>query len=461
MSHSRAHFSSSFGFLMVASGSAIGLGNIWGFPTQAANNGGGAFVLVYLLLAFLLAYPALMAELIIGRHSNSNIVTALGTMSQHASINRLGTCLGYLGVITASLILSFYSIVAGWILAKGLQPLATVVGADGLAFWFATESSIRDLVLCFVFSFTTYAIVAQGINRGIESWSKKLMPTLLILLLALIIYVQTQEGASAGLRAYLIPDFARITDPGLLLSAMGQSFFSLSIGVGTMLIYGSYVGKTLAKEQSSRKYHRDSLPRLGATVTLMDSSFSFLAGLLVIPALYVAQTQGLNVTGDKGQLIGGPSVVLQVLPSLFSTMGSWGQYLAISFFTLLSIAAITSTISMLEVPVSVVTEKTRLTRKSATALIAAIIFAGSALIIANFSLLFDATVNLTTRYSEPFMGLVLCLFAGWILHRDKKLLQIRDQQTGLNHTWFWRIWPFYSRFLCPVFIGLMFLQSLR
>lgn len=461
MADSRAHFSSSFGFLMVASGSAIGLGNIWGFPTQAANNGGGAFVLVYLILAFLLAFPALMAELIIGRHSNSNIVTALGSLSPNTRINRLGTVLGYVGVITASLILSFYSIVAGWILAKGLQPLAELLNATQLALWLTTDSSTRDLILCGVFSAATYAIVAQGINKGIESWSKKLMPTLLLLLIALIIYVMNQEGASAGLRAYLVPDFSRISDPALLLSAMGQSFFSLSIGVGTMLIYGSYIGKTLAKEQSARKIHRDNLPRLGATVTLMDSGFSFLAGMLVIPALYVAQSQGLSVAEGDGKLISGPSVVLQVLPSLFNGMGSAGQYVAIAFFTLLSIAAITSSISMLEVPVSVATEKTPLSRTSAATIISLLIFAVSAVIVMNSALLFDAVVNMTTRYSEPFMGLVLCLFAGWILHRDKKLLQIRDQHTDLKLSWFWRIWPFYCRFLCPIFIVLMFVQSLR
>jgi len=461
MTDKRAHFSSSFGFLMVASGSAIGLGNIWGFPTQAANNGGGAFVLAYIVLAFLLAFPALMAELIIGRHANSNIVTALGNLSPHQRINRLGTCLGYVGVITASLILSFYAIVAGWILAKGLQPLATLLGADSVAHWLATDSSSRDLTLCLLFSLLTFVIVAQGINKGIEAWSKKLMPTLLLLLIALIIYVLTQEGASAGLRAYLVPDFSHLTDPQLLLGAMGQSFFSLSIGVGTMLIYGSYIGKTLAKEQSARKVHRDNLPRLGATVTLMDSGFSFLAGLLVIPALYVAQSHGLTVAESSGKLMGGPSVVLQVLPSLFTTMGDVGQYLAIGFFTLLSIAAVTSSISMLEVPVSTVTENTRMTRRHAAALISTLIFAVSALIIANFSVLFEAVVNLTTRYSEPFMGLVLCLFAGWLLHRDKALLQVRDHHTGLQLSWFWRIWPFYARFICPLFIVLMFAQSLR
>jgi len=461
MTQPRAHFSSSFGFLMVASGSAIGLGNIWGFPTQAANNGGAAFVLAYLVLAFLLAFPALMAELIIGRHSNTNIVGALGSLSDTPAVNKLGAALGYLGVLTASLILSFYALVASWMLAHFLEPLALLIGWNELAGWCANDSHARDLILCGLFSAWTIYIVAQGINKGIESWSKKLMPMLLIILLALIGYVFTQEGARQGLRAYLIPDFAHLRDPQLLLRAMGQSFFSLSLGVGTMLIYGSYLGKTLAQEQSPHKQYRDKLPRLGATVTLMDSGFSFLAGLLVVPSLYVAQAQGVSIFGEGGQLLAGPSVVMQVLPSLFATMGAAGNWVATGFFALLCIAAITSSISMLEVPVSVAIEKTQLKRPQAAALIGSAIFAISCLIIFNFNLLFDLIISLTTRYSEPFMGLVLCLFAGWILHRNKKLLQLRDADTGLAQSWFWRIWPFYVRFICPLLIVLMFVQSLR
>ena len=461
MSQARAHFSSSFGFLMVASGSAIGLGNIWGFPTQAANNGGAAFVLAYLVLAFLLAFPALMAELIIGRHSNTNIVNALGSLSDKPAINKLGGALGYLGVITASLILSFYALVAGWMLAHFLEPLALIVGAENFAHWCSTATNQRDLILCGSFSAWTIFIVAQGINKGIESWAKKLMPILLIILIALIIYVFTQAGAPQGLHAYLVPDFSHLRDPQLLLKAMGQSFFSLSLGVGTMLIYGSYLGKTLAQEQSPHKQYRDRLPRLGAIVTLMDSGFSFLAGLLVVPALYVAQAQGLSIFGGDGQLLAGPGIVMQVLPSLFATMGAAGNWVAMGFFALLSIAAITSSISMLEVPVSVAVEKTQLSRRRAAGIIGSLIFLCSCLIIFNFELLFDRVISFSTRYSEPFMGVVLCLFAGWILHRNKKLLQLRDADTGLAQSWFWRIWPFYVRFVCPLLIVAMFVQSLR
>jgi neurotransmitter:Na+ symporter, NSS family len=461
MTNPRAHFSSSFGFIMVASGSAIGLGNIWGFPTQAANNGGGAFVLAYFALAFLLAYPALMAELIIGRHSNTNIVTALGSLSSHSRLNKLGASFGYLGVATASLILSFYAIVAGWMLAKCLGASASIIGAEQAANWLNQESLGRDISLCLIFSAWTCWIVAQGINKGIESWARKLMPMLLVILLALTAYVLTQAGASQGLRAYLLPDFSRLGDSALLLGAMGQSFFSLSLGVGTMLIYGSYLGKTLAREQSLQKQARDKLPRLGAIVTLMDSGFSFLAGLLVVPALYVAQANGLSIFASDHTLIAGPGIVMQVLPSLFATMGAAGQWVTVAFFALLCIAAITSSVSMLEVPVAVVTEKTSLSRTAATLIMSAIIFAMSLVILLNFDPLFNGVVTLSTRYSEPFMGLVLCLFAGWILHRDKKLMQLRDTHSGLALSWFWRLWPFYARLVCPLFIVLMFIQSLR
>lgn len=456
MENTRGHFTSRFGFLMAAAGSAIGLGNIWSFPTQAASNGGGAFVLVYLILAFLLAYPALMAELIIGRHSNANIVTALSQLGgKNRVVRRSGIFVGYYGVLIAALILSFYSIVAGWMLSRLFQPIAGLLGLESLALWFAQESIARDLLSCLIFSALTVWIVARGVSQGIEAWSTRLMPVLAALLLMLIVYVLFQPGAHTGLRHYLLPDFSRLWNPELMLSAMGQAFFSMSLGVGTMLIYGSYLGKVLAKKGPG-----DALPRLGATLTLLDLSFAFCAGLLIIPAMFVAQHQGIAIYGEQGELLAGPGLVFQVLPALFATMGNAGTWITLTFFALLVIASLTSSISMLECPVAVAVEKAGVERTPAALAIGSLVFIISAVVILNFSRLFDLVVAFTTEYSQPLLGVALCLFAGWTLHRNHRLQTIQQdshQPSGL----FWKIWPFYVRFICPTLIILMFIQSLR
>jgi len=449
MSEPRGQFSSKIGFLMAASGSAVGLGNIWGFPTQAASNGGGAFVLAYLVLAFLLAYPALMAELVIGRHARANIVTALDQLGERPATKRLGRAVGYYGVLIAGLILSFYAIVAGWMLAEFGKPVAQLLGWSGAEQWLGGDSLTRNLLVCGIFTSFTVAIIAKGVEDGIEAWSTRLMPLLFIILLGLILYVLVQPGATDGLKTYLIPDFRQLADPGLLLSAMGQAFFSLSLGVGTMLIYGSYLRRD------------DSLPRMGAAVTLLDISIAFTAGLLILPAMYVAQHQGIAIYGDNGELLAGPGLIFQVLPSLFANMGGAGTWLGIAFFALMSIAALTSSISMLEAPVSVVTERTRLKRTGAAWSIGALVFAVSALIIANMATLFDATVSLTTEYSQPLLGIALCLFVGWIMQRNQLLNELKAGHQDIEHSLFWTIWPFYVRVICPLLILLAFIQSLR
>ena len=447
MSAPREQFSSRTGFIMAAAGSAIGLGNIWGFPTQTASNGGGAFVMVYFILAFCLAYPALMAELIIGRHAKSNIVTALQGISTNKLTYFIGSGVGIWGVITASLILAFYAIVAGWMLTYLFESITEMLNWKAASQWLTTFGIERNIISMGVFMLLTMAIIAKGVDSGIEKWSSRLMPMLLTILIGLIIYVMTQDGATEGLKLYLIPDFNHIT-PSLILNAMGQAFFSLSLGVGTMLIYGSYLSK------------QESLPKLGAMVTLVDSSIAFIAGLLIIPAIFVAQKNGVTVFDDKGLLIAGPDLIFQVLPSLFDSMGSIGGFVAFAFFSLMAIAAVTSSISMLEVPVSFITESTSATRHQSTAITGLIIFALSTLILLNFALLFGFVIDLTTVYSQPLLGVMLCVFVGWVWHRDNLLKEIKEGQPDVEQTLFWKIWPNYVRFICPLLILATFLQSI-
>jgi NSS family neurotransmitter:Na+ symporter len=291
LSATRGEFSSRLGFILAAAGSAVGLGNIWGFPTQAASNGGAAFLLVYLILAFCLAFPALMAELIIGRHAKANAVAALSGIANSGTTRLLGATTGIVGIVTASLILSFYAIVAGWMLAFALAPLADLAGMYSTAEWLTGFTLGRNLVFTGIFMFLTIAIICGGVRDGIEKWCTRLMPALIVILVLLIAYVLMQDGAGEGMRAYLVPDFSRVTDPALILSATGQAFFSMSLGVGTMLIYGSYVSD------------REDIVSLGRSVTLFDIGIAVLAGMLIIPAMYVAQHNGVQIYDAGGKLI--------------------------------------------------------------------------------------------------------------------------------------------------------------
>lgn len=440
----RGEFSSKIGFILAAAGSAVGLGNIWGFPTQVADNGGAAFVVVYLFLAFLLAYPVLMAELIIGRASRSNMVNALERITHRKWPRWFGIC----GIFTVSLILSFYAIVGGWMFAYFTDSVLNMVGVTSLTEWLIGFSELRNLVFCAVFMLLTAFIVLGGVKAGIEKWSVRLMPTLILLIVGLIIYVSTLPGAVDGWKAYLVPDFRAVLNPDLLISAMGQAFFSMSLGVGTMLIYGSYMSQS------------ENLPSIGASVALVDIGIAVLAGMLIIPAMYVALANGVQIFSESGALIGGDKLIFTVLPDLFSRMGNVGLLLASVFFALMAIAALTSSISMLEVPVAYLVENKQIKRKKSVWLVALIIFSFSAVIIYNFSALFGLVITLTTEYSQPLLGLFLCLFTGWLWHRNEILNELKNGHENAELSFFWKIWPAYIKYFCPLMIALMFMRSL-
>lgn len=447
-SPSREHFSSRAGFIMAATGSAVRLGNIWGFPTQAANNGGAAFVLVYVIFTVALAYPALMAELLIGRHTRCNMVNALPALSNRRRWQAIGKFAGICGILVSSLILAFYAIVAGWMMANILPLPAASLGLSTVSLWTSEFSPSRNLVFCLIFSVLTFSVIARGVANGIEHWSSRLMPTLLILIVTLTAYVFTQPGALEGLKVYLLPDFSALARPQLLLSAMGQAFFSLSLGVGTMLIYGSYLRA------------QENLPVAGALVAGADTGVALLAGLLIIPATFVAAKQGVVIHNDTGALIAGPDLILQTLPSLFQSLGTGGVLVSVIFFCLMVIAALTSSISMLEVPVAFVIERWRVSRPKAALLTGGVIYLISAVIILNFDSLFGLVIDITTKYSQPLLAGVLCIFAGWVLHRDRLLEEIRSGYANAENRWFWKIWPPYIRFVCPALIAGLFINSL-
>ena len=446
MAAPRGEFSSRFGFLMAASGSAVGLGNIWGFPTNAASNGGAAFLFAYLVLAFALAYPALMAELIIGRYARANAVTALRAISPGDKSRVAALAVGFAGILTVSFILSFYAIVSGWMIAFFFDPLARLLGMDGAAQWLTTDAVLRNSIFVVLFMTVTVFIISAGVKDGIEKWASRLMPSLIAILILLIIYVLTLPGASDGLRAYLVPDFSRLTEPALLVDAMGQAFFSLSLGVGTMLIYGSYISK------------KENLPTTGGLVALLDIGIAVLAGLLILPSMYVALANGVEIFDAEGGLIAGPGLIVSVLPALFNTMGAIGVFVAIAFFLLMTIASLTSSISMLEVPVAYGVEHHGMERRKAAMIIGSIITIISLVIVFNFDPLFDMVVTLTTEVSQPLLGFAFCIFVAWIWRRNDILQEIKQGAPEAEQGLFWKIWPFYVKFICPVAILVVYFQ---
>ncbi|MED5525582.1 MAG: sodium-dependent transporter [Pseudomonadota bacterium] len=441
----RGQFSSRLGFVLAAAGAAVGLGNIWGFPTQAAQHGGGAFLLVYLILVFALAYPVLVAELLIGRHGQANSVRSLMALGQ----KKLAVFTGLAGIFTVCLILSFYAIVAGWLLSYLLGAGLRLGGLDAAAKWSEHFGFVRNTLFTLVFMAMTAFVVSRGVSQGLENWSKRLMPMLFALLLALIGFMLTREGAAEGLARYLTPDLSALGDPALLLSATGQAFFSLGLGVGAMMVYGSYL-----KADSN-------LPKLALSVTLVDTSVAFLAGLLILPAMYAAQNLGVQIHGSDGNLVSSSTLVFDLLPALFAKLGALGPWVALAFFLLMGIAAITSSINILELPVSFVAEETRLSRAQATWLIGAGVSLLALAILWQFDRLFGLVISVSTQYLQPFVGLLLCVFTGWVWHRHRCLEALAEGSSTLATSGALRFWRWYVKWVCPLLIAALLAQSFR
>lgn len=444
-SHSRGQFSSKLGFIMAAAGSAVGLGNVWGFPTKAASNGGAAFLVIYLVMVFALAFPMLVAELTIGRYGQSNPISSLKKIwSKQPAIAAI---FGLIAILTASFILSFYAIIAGWLMGYAVAPSLEFIGLADAATWVTSFSDSRNVVLAVLFSLLTVFVVQKGIADGIEKWSTRLMPLLLALFALMIIYIFTQDGAMEGLKMYLIPDLSHING-GLLVDSMGQAFFSLSLGCGSMMVYGSYLSKDV------------NIPRTAAQVASIDTAIAFTAGLLILPAMYVAKQNGVEIFNEAGQLKSSTDLVFTVLPSMFDTMGGIGILLGLCFFVLMVIAALTSSISMLEVPVSCAQDELNWNRSTATWAIGGVILLVSVIISLNFGALFGLVVDVTTVYLQPLLGAVWAVFVGWIWHRNKLLGEIKQGNPEIADSLFWKIWPWYVRFICPVAILMVFIYPL-
>ena len=434
----RGTWGSRAGFILAASGSAVGLGNIWRFPTQVGQGGGAAFVVVYLACVFLICVPIMMAELAIGRRAQQSPVRSFAKL-------RPGTrwwLVGALGVLTGAGILSFYSVIAGWSVAYiWFTATGAVTGdPDAVGGFFAgfTANAPVNVGLAFLVLAATAGVLLGGVRAGIERVTTLLMPALIALLVLLAVRALTLPGAGAGLAYYLRPDVTQLFDIGVLSGALGQAFFSLSLGMGTMITYGSYLSK------------RDGIAASTVWIVLLDTSIALLAGFVIFPF-------GFSIDGFD-PAASGPGLVFTVLPRLFATLPG-GQLFGAAFFVLLTMAALTSTISLLEVPVSHLVDARRWSRARAVVIVTLIVFAlaiPSALAngaVGVFSQLpglglsfMDLMDTVWNNFSLPIGGLLTAVFVGRVWRVDQAL-----EELLANNAWFpaTGLWSFLMRWVCP------------
>ncbi len=442
--HKRGLWKTRMGFILAASGSAVGLGNVWKFPYITGQNGGGAFVLGYLICIALVGLPIMLAEFTVGRKTHLNPVGAF----QQLKPGTPWVGIGFMGVLAGFLILSFYGVVGGWTLAYVVKSLThsmdqfTSPTEAGTFFSGFIANTGQVILYHALFMGLTMAIVIKGVHGGIEKACDILMPTLVIMLVILMIRALTLDGAMDGLKFYLYPDFSKIT-PQVVLVAMGQAFFSLSLGMGAMLTYGSYLP---AKE---------NLTSATLYVVLFDTLIALLVGMVIFPAVFA---MGLEPTG-------GPGLVFSVLPAVFADM-PFGWIASVIFFGLLAIAALTSAISLLEVVAAYFIDQKKWERKKAVLVMGGVIFAlgiPSGLsegLLKDFKLFgmtfFENIDNIATNYLLPLGGMLTAIFVGWIWGTKPAHQEIERHETPFH----WRAyWEFVIRYVAPVAVAIVFLAQ--
>lgn len=437
-------FVTKLGTIAVTVGSAVGLGNIWRFPFEAGTHGGGVFIFFYLLFTLLLGIPVICSEFILGRSTGCNVMEAY----RFHSPGKYWYFSGYLGIIGAMMILGFYSVVAGWTLYYLGESLGGAMESSRVMLHnqfveFSTDGFLP--LLCTVgFLVINFVVVGLGVTKGIERVSNILMPVLFVLLVVFCINSMMMDKAAEGIRFLFYPDFSKV-EPSTVIAAMGQSFFSLSIGIGTMTTYASYFQPTT---------------RLGRTAVLtavLDMAVAVLAGLIIFPAVF-----SFGFSPEAG-----PALVFEVLPAIFSDLPG-GRIWSILFFFLLFIASLTSTISMAEIPIKFIIEQFRIKRWQATAVTAAIALALGVMCTLSFGPWGELTVfglnifglfdYVASNIILPLGGFIVAVYVGWFL--DKKI--IREQMTNFGSVKFplTGMLRFCLRYIAPAGILLVFLNSI-
>jgi NSS family neurotransmitter:Na+ symporter len=441
MAPQREHWASRFGFVLAAAGSAIGLGNIWRFPYKCGEYGGGAFLAVYLGAVLIVGLPVLIAEVIIGRSAQKNPVGAF----RELRASRLWPLVGWLGILAGFIILSYYSVVGGWILNY-----ITVSAATGFQSGLAAEqfqafmsSPVQQVMWHGLFMMLTILIVRGGIKSGIERWTKVLMPALFVILIVLMVMALMSPGAGKALRFLLRPDFSQMNRAGCL-EALGSAFFSLSLGMGAMLTYGSYLDKTT------------NISSAALEITALDTFFSIMAGLMIFPIVF---SYGVDPAA-------GPGLFFVTLPEIFAQMPG-GRVCGFFFFVLVAFAALTSAISLLEVVVSFFIDELGWSRKKADYILGAFIFVcgipsalsfnvWSGLTLMGDKNIFDLLDGFATNILLPLGGLGIAVFAGWVLTHGEKEAEIKHVENAFH---FYDIWHVLIKYVTPVALFIVLLYT--
>ena len=441
----RDGFGSKLGIIAAAAGSAVGLGNICRFPCELGENGGAAFLLVYLAVVILLGIPVMLSELVIGRRSQSNAVGAFKKLAPHSK----WSVIGYLGVLCSLLIFASYSVIAGWTLEYIFKAATNSFKGENLAlieqdFKNFHNTGWLNVLLQAVFIFLTGFVVFKGVQNGIEKYSKILMPLLLVILVVLAIRSITLPGAEKGLSFLFRPDFSKITGH-TFIDALGQGLFSLSLGIGALITYGSYVNKN------------DNLTSTAFSVIISDTLVALLAGLVIFPAAFT-----FGVKPEAGM-----DLVFSTLPMLFNQMAG-GYWFCFIFFILLAIAGLTSTIAMLEVIVAYLSEELHWSRKKATVIAsAATMFIG---VFASLSLMehtpfkidgfaFNDLLDfLTSNILLPVGGLLTVIFLGWRLGKAEFFDEVTNE--GKQKSPLKQIIFFIIRYIAPLAVAVILIAGL-
>ncbi len=435
----RGNWATKFGFVLAAVGSAVGLGNMWKFPYITGVYGGGAFVLVYLVCILIVGVPIMVAELMIGKRTQRNPV---GAFQELAGKKSSWKYVGWLGVISGFLILSFYSVVAGWSMAYIFKAIAGFSGSvSDIKSQFTSLKTNPGMSILWhtIFMGLTIGIVSGGIKRGIERWSKILMPTLIVILLGLTFHgLFFTDGGIKALAFLFKPDFSKLSADGIL-SALGHCFFTLSLGMGAMITYGSYLKK------------RVNILRSALTICFLDTFIALLAGTAIFSVVFQYKMKA-------GEGLG---LIFETLPVLFAKTGS---FISIPFFLLLTFAALTSSISLLEVVVSYFIDERGWRRKKATLIIGGSIYLLGILaaidqlrimfkgVFRNFFYIFDFT---TTNYMLPVGGLLITIFVAWGIKEEIRKSSFQSASI------YYLLWRFILRFVTPVAVTIILLQGLN
>lgn len=439
----RENWGSRIGFIMAAAGSAVGLGNIWRFPYTTGQNGGGAFLVIYLFFALVIGLSIMIAEFAVGRRSS------LAAVGAYKSYSDKWTFAGVLGVLSAFFIMGFYPVVGGWALAyivKSLSGLVTASEAIGDVFGGFITNPVQPLLWMIAYLALNVIIVAKGIAGGIEKAGKVLMPTLFVLLIFIAVKSISLPGAGAGLEFLFKPDWTKVTGK-TVLAALGQAFFSLSLGMGCMITYGSYLNK------------KENLQSNALIVTIMDTGVAILAGLAIFPALFAFGMEPAE----------GPGLVFVVVPSIFAEMGSAGVLFSTVFFVALTVAALTSSVSLLEVVVAYLIDQRNMERKPAVFISSAIMIATG--ILASLSLgsmsgvklfgvgVFDFFDILTDKIFLAIGGMLLAIFVGWVVKKE----DLKDELTNGGKVKFglFEVWYNLVKYVIPVTIAIVAFMGIK